>query len=253
MTVTHELDWEKIRAKARSEAWARDFVRVLKETCHSRMEVWPHDPPMEQSEWTHYYFCNDDAARLSFDFKKSGEHECPKCGKIYRGHPWDGAWRSIVHGSLVANMERAAILARIEPEPERYVEYLRRLVLFYAEHYEGYAVHGERAGKGKIMPQCLDESIVLISVGRYLSWGRGQNWFSEREMQLLREKWFRPAVELLKPQIGKIHNIHVWMQSAMATAAQWLGDRALLEWSIESEFGWKRQIELGDEGGRFLV
>ena len=244
------LDWDLIRLKGSREPWAAALIKGLDEAFHQREKDWPGNPPKEQSEWTHHFYCDHDAVRLKFDIGKPAEHVCPQCGAVYTGEPWDGAWRSLVHSSLVSNLERAAILARVTSDPARYVACLRRIILFYAENYADYPVHGAHAGKGRIMSQCLDEAIILISIGRNLAWGKGAGWFSEGELDFIAEKLFRPAVDLLKPQISKIHNIHAWMQSALATAASLLKDDELLRWAIESEFGWKAQIREGvDDDG----
>ena len=245
------LNWDLIRLKVTREPWAAALVKSLDETFRRRVAAWPGDPPTKQSEWTHHFYCDHDAVRLVFDLTKPAEHICPQCGAVYTGEPWNGAWRTLVHGSLVANLERAAILARVQSDPAEYVFYIRRIILFYAENYAAYPVHGLRAGKGKIGPQCLDEAILLLSISRYLIWGNGAGWFSDAELGLIAEKLFRPSIDLLKPQISNIHNIHAWMQAALAAAAYWLKDDALLRWTIESEFGWREQIRKGVDADGF--
>lgn len=249
---TAQLDWSALSRRASRAPWAKGVVDSLStafDTVHTR---WPGDPPVEQTEWAHHYFCDDDAAPLKFDFASPHRHVCTSCGKVYSGHPFDGAWRSNMHGSLVGTCERAAILAaRLRPEDARYVAFLRRVILFYAEHYAEYAVHGVRAGKGKIMSQSLDEAIMLITLGRCIEWGRDAGWFREAELDLLRCKLFAPAAGLLKPQISTIHNIHQWLNSAVATCARLIGDRDLLAWTIESPTGFRAQLDKGTNADGF--
>lgn len=233
------IDWTQVAEKVRTQPWAAAYADAMEAAFDRTAAAWTGDPTLEQSEWSHHYYCDQDAARLTFDLAKPTEHVCSKCGRIYTGEPWNGAWRTNLHTTLVANVERAAILARIRPDPKRFVDYIRRIVIFYAEHYADYPVHGKAAGLGKIMPQCLDESTLHISIGQALQWGDGQGWFTPDEDARITQMLFRPMVDLLRPQISKVHNIHAWMHGAIATAAVRLGDRALLNWTIDSEFGWR--------------
>jgi hypothetical protein len=239
------IDWPAVTKKVASHAWAAAIVDSLAAAFDRFTAAWPGDPPTETSEWTHHYYCDDDAHRLRFDINKPREHVCPTCSRIYSGHPWDGAWRTLVHGSIITNTERAAILARLRPHEPKYAAFLRRIVLFYAEHYRDYPIHGVRAGKGKIMPQCLDESILLLNLSRYIEWGRGQRWLSESEHNVVRERLFRPAVDLIRPQVDTIHNIHAWMMSALGACAYQLDDRDLLGWTLDSPFGFHQQLARG--------
>lgn len=243
--ATPVIDWTQVADKVRTQPWAKAIVDSLDKAFDKTAAEWPGDPTLERSEWTHHYFCDDDAARLTFDITKPTEHVCSKCGRVYAGEPWNGAWRTTLHNLLAANVERAGILARLQPDTKKYVDYIRRIVIFYAEHYADYPVHGDRAGKGKIMPQCLDEAILLIKLGEVLQWGKGAAWFTPEQDARIAEQLYKPSIDLLRPQIRIIHNIHAWMQGAIATAAIQCDDRVLLDWSINSEFGWRNQLEKG--------
>jgi hypothetical protein len=239
------LDWPSLSRKARTLDWAGAVVEALEESFRTQQAVLPSAPPLEQSEWIHYYFCDACASRLAFDPVKPREHRCPECGKEYPDPKRDGAWRTLLHKAIMDNVEAAAVLARLQPGRRDCVDFIRGTFLFYAAHYRAYPVHGVHAGKGRVMPQSLDEAVWIIQAARCLRWGRGQDWFSPGESALIREQFFRPAAELLQPQILKIHNIHVWLNSAVAACAFWLEDSSLLGWTIDGEFGWKRQMDEG--------
>ena len=129
---------------------------------------------------------------------------------MYTDELRNGAWRTLVHGLILRNMEWAVILAKVRPEKaDLCKDNVRKTMLFYANRYLEYSVHGVRAGKGRIMPQSLCEAIFMVSVGRYLQWIQDEECFNESDLEFIREKWFSPAVDLIKPQIGIIHNIHV--------------------------------------------
>ena len=68
---------------------------------------------------------------------------------MYRGSPYDDAWRGAVQDEIIAAIHSAAIVYRITGEAA-YLDYARGKLLWYAEHYEQYPPHGKHAGKGRI-------------------------------------------------------------------------------------------------------
>lgn len=239
------VEWEKIKDKVKKEEWAAATVEVLKKGFDNHNKAWRETPPLEPSDWSHHYFCRECAVRLDVDFDKPHEHKCSACGKIYCGEPYDGAWRKMIHGAIVTNLERAAILANLIPSDNQYGNYVRDIILHYTENYDKYEIHGKNAGKGKVFPQCLTEAIFVIAIERTLRWVSGLNLFSSSELQSIGEKFFKPAAELLKPQVNKIHNIHAWMDAAIAACGYFLEDKELIDFSIDGEFGWINQVEQG--------
>lgn len=239
------FDWENIRLKVAGQDWARATCEALKQGFEGFRDTWDKEPPFEDTGWSHNYFCPGCATRLVMDFHSPHKHSCASCGEIYSGEPYDGAWRKFIHGSIVLNMERAAILANLYPENKSYAEYIRKYILFYAQNYPMYKIHGQHAGKGKVFPQCLTEAIFIIDIERIIRMVSGLKLFSLQELNVVGENLFRPAVELLKPQISSIHNIHAWMNGAVAAAANFLEDRKLMEFAIDGEFGWLNQVERG--------
>lgn len=251
--TTHSASvlWESVCRKHSNQAWAASWVDLTEALFSDHITAYPGAPSMASTNWSHYYYCDDCAEPLEFDLKMPKKHRCLSCGRIYSDSQKDGAWHTWLHGRIMRNVERAAILARVKSTPEAYVSYLRETLLFYARHYRDYPVHGEHVGKGRVLPQSLDEAIWIISAGRFLQWGQGAGWFSESELDFIRDGLFLPALELLKPQISKIHNIHVWLNSAVATCAFWLNDDKMLRWTIEGDYGWRKQLESGVNGDGF--
>jgi tetratricopeptide (TPR) repeat protein len=170
---------------------------------------------------------------------------CPQCGTVYKGKSFDEAWKNPVHGSIAVNLERAAILAHLYPEDHRYPDYVRRTFLYYADHYLSYEVYGEHAGRGRIFPQCLAESLFVMDMEFILRMAGDLHLFTEEELLRIKEGFFRPAGELLLAQISVIHNIHVWMNGAVAAAAHVLQDRQWLELALDGPFGLLQQMEKG--------
>lgn len=244
MVKCNTVDWNRVLEKIKTQPWAAALVKALKQDFEEHVSLWPKDPPLEQSAWGHYYFCKDCGVRLKFNISEPHVHVCPVCGKAYSGWPYDGAWRKIMHSAIVSNMERAAILAHIDDE-DKYKRYIHDTILFYANNYDKYPVHGEHAGKGKVYPQVLSEAIFVIAIERILRMSADLNIFSEAEYNAIGELFFIPALQLIKPQIGAIHNIHAWMQAAVAACANYLNDSDLLNQAIYGEYGWLNHLKKG--------
>ena len=154
------VDWDKVRQKAARHKWAGDIVERMKKEARAVMSRYEH-PPLGTTGWLHEYFCDDDARRLTFDPDKPNEHVCQACGRIYSGSPYDDCWRSSVHGGISKTATQAAIVYRITGERD-FFEYARKTLLWYADNYDKFAVHGAHAGKGRIREQSLDEATQLV-------------------------------------------------------------------------------------------
>ena len=237
--------WDDVLKKIETQPWASALVNAMKKDFDEHINAWPKDPPLERTEWGHYYFCTDCGVKLNFDIAKPHAHICPICHRTFTGWPYDGAWRKIMHSSIVSNMERAAILAHIPNADKRYKDYIHDTILFYANNYDKYNGHGEHAGKGKVYPQALSEAIFVIAIEHILRMTADLNIFSESEYNTIGQLFFIPALRLIRPQIDKIHNIHAWMQSAVAACASFLGDKDLLIDAIYGKYGWMNQLEKG--------
>ena len=238
-------DWERVRDSLAPPGWRADTMTAVRED----FDYW-HDhlvipDPSAPSAWTHHYFCDDDGVQLSFDPSAPHEHVCPGCGRVYRGEPWDGAWRTKMHNQAAAQSQRAALLARLDDHEERRrtaVGVLDEIVTRYARDYSAYELHGVNVGKGRVLPQNLDESVGTIGLPRSVRWA------GELLPGSTRADASRLAAEVavvLEPQLGMIHNIHCWIVAALAECAVATGDSELLATATEGEFGARQQILQG--------
>lgn len=242
MLSCRTINWDQIQKKVKNYDWAMACVKQIEKDFQQIPEI---TPPLEPSEWAHYYYCPDCAIRLSFSFDQPHHHYCPICSRDLSGGVYDGAWRKAVHGSIISNLERAAVLANLKPDNEIYVAYLRRIILFYADHYRDYEVHGTHVGQGKIMPQSLTEAVFIIALEQILRMICNLNLFSQKEWVHIQQDLFQLAAELIWPQINQIHNTHAWMISAICACASVLEDKEMLEKAIYGPFGWLQQLEKG--------
>ncbi len=243
--------WERVRARAASQGWAKKSLELLRESFEQVKTGWPGDPPIEQTEWTHHYSCPTCGGHLLIELERAREHECPACHQVYTGQPYDGAFLASVHAQIAQNLEYAAILAHLMPDPAPYVAYIRRYTLFYASNYTKlWHVHGKAAGQGRIMPQCLTEAIFIITIEKMLRMVGDLSVFTEDELAMMRSSYFAPALELMRSETavfrgGEIHNIQAWMVSAIGACAHALGDDQAWEDALNGRNRWFDQLRKG--------
>jgi hypothetical protein len=236
--------WEDAAARVRDQAWAAAILDRVREDFlrwDGRLAI---PGPEEQSEWTHHYFC-DDGTRLHFDPMLPHTHVCPTCGRHYDGEPYDGAWRTKLHNLVASHAQRAALLARLDPDPalrDTAVAALTRIIETYAGTYEQYPMHGDKVGTGRVMPQNLDESIWVIALLRAVRWTEP---LLARRTVARTEGLAMYAAALLEPQITSVHNIQCWVLAALAECATRTGDTTLAERVRSGPHGIETQIREG--------
>lgn len=238
-------DWVRASARARTAGWAGDILQSLRADFAFWRQRLVIPGPETPSDWTHHYFCGRDGAPLRFDPLQPHRHACPKCDQIYTGEPWDGAWRTQMHNAAAAQLERASVLMRTGDPAEAADARaeLLRIVLHYADRYADYAPHGKNAGTGRVQPQGLDEAVWAITLFRSLRWSGVAREAPELRGRI--DPLARSVIDLLRPQVGQIHNIHCWLLGALAACASWLGDDDLLGWCRDHPFGAEAQVLKG--------
>lgn len=204
----------------------------------------------EQALWGHYYYCEDGTA-LAFDWSKRHNHRCPQCGRTYTGQPYDGAWLTHAHHSIGSGLKCLGMMVHITGE-DRYALRIRSVLLDYARHYEGYAVHGgiPYNGPGKLYDQTLDESHWIVDL--VYAYDSVKDRLKDEEKTRIVEGLFRPCARFLidykEPQL---HNHAVLITAAIATLGFLLEDEDIHRAGRDGEYGLLDQIERGVLPGGF--
>lgn len=245
-----EPDWAAFARKTQTE-WGKAILNALKAEFvewEGRLQI---PSSSDQSDWSHYYVNDVTGDPLVWNPLSPHEHLCPKTGKIHRGEPYNGAWRSMMHSANAAQVERSVVLFRAGILAEHACKAIDRIVGFYATHYTQYEIHGHRSGKGRIQSQNLDEAIWLITIFRCLRWsGLVKEMAASRKEAL--ESMARAAIDLLRPQVCEVHNIHCWLLAALAECASFLEDESLIAWCWKNPVGIHNQIAFGfDDDGQW--
>ena len=235
------VDWDAVKAKVSKYDWARRIVERLRRDVDEVRDLYDH-PPLGLTGWTHEYFCSVDAHRLEFAPKRPTEHVCPACRKIYSGRPYDDCWRTNVHNQITRATRDAAVLYRITGEAA-HLDYVRAVLLWYADNYGKFEVHGEHAGKGRIGPQSLDEATLLVSLTQ--AYWDVCPFLKEDERSRIIDQFLLPDARFVHGQTRAIHNIHSWHNAAVGLVGFVAADKELVTAAIEGPFGLKAQIAKG--------
>ncbi|MFC7099428.1 hypothetical protein ACFQQB_02395 [Nonomuraea rubra] len=126
--------------------------------------------------------------------------------------------------------------------PEVAAAELDRILSAYARDYLAYAPHGQAAGTGRVQPQSLDEAVWAVGLLRAARWA-GDALAPETARAV--DGLAGAVADLLRPQVGAVHNIHCWLLAALAECAARLGDADLLAWCRDGEYGAEAQVRQG--------
>ncbi len=202
------------------------------------------DRPEWVSGWGHDFVCPNCASRLVFDrchLVFPGQYRCPHCGTLSCGEKLDAACVYSYRQWISSNLNNLTV--DILLGDENALSELCRIIDFYALNYERFPVHGDYAGKGRIMGQALDEAVwvigviyALLPVAHLLPESTLQRWFNQL---------FRPLAMLILPQFARIHNISLWIKCAVGIIALFFADEPLLHQAVDSPFGIRKQLEQG--------
>lgn len=231
------------------------FQDMLKQMDHEVMDFSKNfkDDPKVNSEWGHYYFCNDDGGRLIFDPKRPHDHICEICGKNFTDEVYDGVWVYFYRNEAVLTALKSAVLYKATND-KKYLHITKNIIGFYAENYTKFNIHSKERnvyknysdmkwGAGRILPQGLNESIIAIRMINALELLKED--VGEDFLKLCYEKMFREMFLLLKPQVDKIHNIRCWNNSAIGVMGLFFNDKEMIDFAFEGEYNIYRQIQEG--------
>lgn len=234
----------EIRALIASQpVFARAFEKVIETDQYWKNNF--YDEPQRLSGWGHNFVCPNCAStmKMEYVYTPGGEYTCPNCGKTGSGRLLDEAWVYRYRYDSVHALLSSALCYKVNGMQDS-LEYIIRYVDFYAAHYDEFPVHGDYAGKGKVMGQSLDEAVWALAVLAALKVCGKENIPQEKQNAWF-EKMFRPLAALIQSQANRIHNIPLWLQCGAGAIALFFEDDALLESAVENEMGVRNQVKQG--------
>lgn len=233
---------ERLSSEPEAKAWWRAFSAQCDADMKARVPV-----PARGGQWWHYYFCKDCNERLRAE--TATRHVCPKCRRVYTGWPYDDAVLTDHHRHL-GKAVRDAGLAFLLSDNERYVRFVREVLLDYAEKYPRYKLHDRWGGKGRsggvVASQALDDAVWLSDV--VLGYDAVADRLSAEERDRIARHVLRPeAAMLMRADAGVRHvgNHPCWHVSAVGLVGFALDDAALVAHAETSGSGLDYQLANG--------
>lgn len=211
------------------------------------------DSPESISRWGHHYFCKEDGGLLIYNNHKPKEHECSICGKIYDNELFSGVWIYMYRNQGAINAWKSALLYQLTGET-KYLGYVLTFATFYSDNYHLFKLHNKEGidtkddtvvpwGSARIMPQSLNEAIFLIRLINALEMVKSD--IAPELIEKLHQNLFRPAFELFKPQVDKIHNISCWLNSAIGVMGLFSNQQDMINFTFEGDFNINEQLLKG--------
>ncbi|MCL2015796.1 MAG: heparinase II/III-family protein [Defluviitaleaceae bacterium] len=216
------------------------------------------DNPENLSGWGHNYFCEEDGGFLRFLLKKPNEHECPICGKVYTEERYCQTWTYLYRVRWVQETLKAAYYFSISGD-DVFNDTIKQTWRFYAKNYGNFALHEkdrinppimEVGGVGRIMSQGLNEGIMVVKLLAALDL-LGFRETDEGFLAELKTDFFTPIIELLKPQIYRVHNIKCWLNSAVGMAGLFFQEEEWLNAALYGEYNLTKQLNEGVTADNF--
>lgn len=206
-----------------------------------------------QSGWIHDYYCDTDGAELIFDIKNSCFFECPICKKKYTDIKRKRAWVTKYRYDIFNKIEIYSELYLKERNNE-YLEYIINALEYYTKYYDKFPIHNKdgeifddyinKSNRcGRITSQGLNEAAMTIQFVNCIS--NLNNYLPEKLKYDVFNKLFVSIFELLKPQVNKIHNIQCYEICAIGMMGIVSNNREMIDFALNSEFSFYKQLELG--------
>jgi hypothetical protein len=218
----------RLKAAFRESGLKAEAVRRVVESAQSVLDREIVFPPRggQHNQW---YQC--DRCQVALETVSPTRHRCPKCGRIYSGPPYDDVIFSKVHARNMEDMANSAWAYALTGE-ERFAEFAAKILIGYAERYESYPYHTNRADPadrspsgGHIEEQTLGEASMMarrIAPGYDLIYD--SEVLSEVDRELIREGLFLPMLANIdKYKAGK-SNWQTWHNAAMLAGGAVIGE-----------------------------
>lgn len=229
----------------------KDMIDSMKADTQRFMQNFKDDSRF-LSAWGHEYFCPTDGGRLIYDIEKPHSHVCKICGKSYNSFFLDGVYITFLRNEAAVTAIKSGIIYSITKEKE-YIDVIKKIIGFYAVNYESFPLHAKRklsenpsedvGGCGKIMPQGLNEAIIMIRFINALELVKED--LPKQFLLEIKNKMFSKAVELFIPQKQHIHNIPCWLNSAIGVIGFFFGEEKWIEEAQTNQFNIYDQIQNG--------
>jgi oligo-alginate lyase len=195
--------------------------------------------PPRGGQHNQWYQC--DKCELGLVTLSDTQHQCPKCGKIYTGEPYDDVVFKRYHGRNLGRMRQAAWAYAITGE-RKYADYAAKILLGYADRYLKYPYHtstptkegAKRPSGGHIDEQTLGEAMILSQqVAPAYDLIHDSPALSDADRKAIEQGLILPMLQNIdKYKAGK-SNWQTWHNAAMLWGGAVIGDESWVRKAIE--------------------
>ena len=243
----------RLRQAYRGQGAERDIVAArVKEA--ERFVGEPVEFPPRGGQHNQWYQC--DKCEIALRTVDATHHQCPKCGKVYSGPPYDDVIFSQQHSRNLQRMVTAAWAYAIS-EDKRFAEYAAKVLLGYAQRYEQYPYHSasldakSRSG-GHLFEQTLNEAADLAGeIGPAYDLIHDSGVLSAADHQAIREGLLLPMLRNIdKNKTGK-NNWQTWHDAALIWGGALVRDPAWVQKAIadpQNGFLYQMGVSVSKEG-----
>lgn len=236
---------DAVRARARERAWAKPIAERILRTADSLVAE-PLDIPHAGGAWIHWYVCKDDDAKLRGE--SPTRHVCPKCGKVYSGHPYDACYVNQRHTYWLEGVETLGRAYILDPKPV-YARRVRDILLEYPTFYRDLPLHDvwdkQGTAKSRLYAQTLDEAVIACHIVAGYDAVYDDPCFSAADHKAIETGLLRPMVEVIRANPRAISNWQTWHNAGVCSIGLLLGDKEYVDWSINGANGLLYQIANG--------
>lgn len=231
-----------LQEKCRKQPWILEMIK-------NRTELLEHTPLMIPEtgigNWSMYYFCEKCSVPLTFCYQKQDLHQCPSCGRVYHGEPYNGSWWGKVNDTnsrLARDFGKEYLLTG----DKKAADMALRILDGYAAVYPGYEPHGDIPynGPGKANAQTLDEAVFLMNLA--FAYDLVKEAASPEEQKRIETGLFYEGMEfLLKHRRPQLHNHEVIANSALGILGILLDKPEAVHKAVYEPYGLIYQLEHG--------
>lgn len=214
--------------------------------------------PPRGGQHNQWYQC--DECQIALKTIDETHHRCPKCGKVYSGHPYDDVIFSRQHSRNLQRMLTAA-WAYVISQEDRFAEYAAKVLLGYAERYKNYPYHsasmeatsswGRKAG-GHLFEQTLSEASSLATrIGPAYDLIHDSGVFSKAQHDKIRQGLLLPMLNNIDRNKAGKSNWQTWHNAAMLCGGALIHEPTWIKKAISAEgngFYYQMDVSVSKEG-----
>ncbi len=247
---------KRLRAAYRGSGPEHDVVAAVVSQADKVIDK-PIEFPPRGGQHNQWYQC--DACQLGLKTIDDTHHQCPRCGRIYSGEPYDDVIFGKKHVSNLKSMLTAAWAYTITGET-KYAAFTARVLLGYAQRYQVYPLHSARRrldGESRrlaahIFEQTLNEAGHIarhIAPAYDLIYDSGV--LSQADHDRIKTELLLPMLtNITKNKLGKT-NWQTWHNAAMFWGGVLVEDLSWVRKAItdrENGFAFQMKISVSDDG-----